>query len=101
MNVRTYVRVPYRPGAYLSSLDAARRLAVAAARTLLNLPYYLAAMTVETRPDSVVYQRHVGRTCGLPPIYARLIEAFERSPSSAALPLVECGVHTPFEIQRS
>ena len=37
------------------SLDAGRRLAVAAARTLLNLPYYFAAMNVESRRDGVVY----------------------------------------------
>ena len=38
LNVRTYVRVADRPGVYFFSLDAGRRLAVAAARALLNLP---------------------------------------------------------------
>ncbi len=37
LNVRTYVRVADRPGVYFFSLDAGRRLAVAAARALLNL----------------------------------------------------------------
>ena len=36
LNVRTYIRVADRPGVYFFSLDAARWLAVAAARTLLN-----------------------------------------------------------------
>jgi hypothetical protein len=40
LNVRTYVRVADRPGMYCFSPDAARWLAVAAARTLSNLPYY-------------------------------------------------------------
>ena len=42
LNVRTYVRVAERPGVYFFSLDAGRRLAVAAARALLNLPYHAA-----------------------------------------------------------
>jgi uncharacterized protein len=55
LNVRTYVRVAERPGVYFLSLDAARRLAVGAARALLNLPYYVAVMTVEHRGDEVRY----------------------------------------------
>ena len=56
LNVRTYVRVADRPGVYFFSLDAGRRLAVAAARALLNLPYYAAAMSVERREAAVHYQ---------------------------------------------
>ena len=56
LNVRTYVRVAQRPGVYFFSLDAGRRLAVAAARASLNLPYYAAAMTVEHREAAVHYQ---------------------------------------------
>jgi uncharacterized protein len=56
LNVRTYVRVAERPGVSFFSLDAGRRLAVAAARTFLNLPYYAAAMSVERRNDAVHYQ---------------------------------------------
>ena len=44
-----------QPGVYFFSLDAGQRLAVAAARTVLNLPYFSAVMTVETRGDTVVY----------------------------------------------
>ena len=47
LNVRTYVRVADRPGVYFLSLDAVRWLAVAAARMLLNLPYYAADMRLE------------------------------------------------------
>ena len=46
LNVRTYVRVGGRAGVYFFSLDAASVLAVRAARLLLHLPYYWAAMTV-------------------------------------------------------
>lgn len=56
LNVRTYVRVTDRPGVYFFSLDAARSLAVAAARTILNLPYYTAAMSVERRGDGLHYR---------------------------------------------
>ena len=55
LNVRTYVRVADRPGVYFFSLDAARWLAVAAARAFLNLPYYTADMTLERRGDGLDY----------------------------------------------
>jgi uncharacterized protein len=55
LNVRTYVRVADRPGVYFFSLDAARRIAVAAARVLLNLPYFTADMRLERRGDVVDY----------------------------------------------
>jgi uncharacterized protein len=63
LNVRTYVRVSDRPGVYFFSLDAGRRLAVAAARALLNLPYYAAAMRVD-RPDSAVHYQSARRSGG-------------------------------------
>jgi uncharacterized protein len=53
LNVRTYVRVGGRPGIYFFSLDAGSTLAVQAARTLLNLPYYTAAMTVREQADAI------------------------------------------------
>jgi uncharacterized protein len=63
LNVRTYVRVGERPGVYFFSLDAGRRLAVVAARALLNLPYYVAVMNVDSRGDVVDYRstRREGR----------------------------------------
>jgi uncharacterized protein len=56
LNVRTYVRVGDRPGVYFFSLDAASRPAVLAARTLLNLPYHSATMTVAPRADAIDYE---------------------------------------------
>ena len=63
LNVRTYVRVGDRPGIYFFSLDAGRRLAVAAARRLLNLPYYAASMTVNCLSHGVRYRSVRRATC--------------------------------------
>jgi uncharacterized protein YqjF (DUF2071 family) len=46
LNVRTYVRVDDKPGVFFFSLDAGNPVAVGAAKTLLNLPYYSAEMKV-------------------------------------------------------
>jgi uncharacterized protein len=54
LNVRTYVRVDDRPGVFFFSLDAGNVVAVHAARTLLNLPYYSANMTVAPQADGSV-----------------------------------------------
>jgi uncharacterized protein YqjF (DUF2071 family) len=55
LNVRTYVRIANRPGVYFFSLDAGRWLAVETARRFLNLPYFLAKMSVEATGDAVAY----------------------------------------------
>jgi uncharacterized protein len=55
LNVRTYVRVDGRPGIYFFSLDAGSMLAVQTARTLLNLPYYLAEMQAARNANGVAY----------------------------------------------
>jgi len=55
LNVRTYVRVGDKPGVYFFSLDAGSAVAVRAARTLLNLPYCTAEMTVDAG-DRVAYR---------------------------------------------
>jgi uncharacterized protein YqjF (DUF2071 family) len=55
LNVRTYVRVGHRPGIFFFSLDAGSSVAVHAARTLLNLPYYSAVMTVTAVSAAVDY----------------------------------------------
>lgn len=55
LNVRTYVTVDDRPGVYFFSLDAANVHAVAAAREMLNLPYFHAAMDVSREEDTVTY----------------------------------------------
>ena len=54
--MRTYVRVGRKSGVYFFSLDAASRIAVRAARALLNLPYYSAAMSIEGVGDGVNYR---------------------------------------------
>jgi uncharacterized protein len=55
LNVRTYVTAGGKPGVYFFSLDAGSTVAVRAARTLLNLPYFGAAMTADASDDRVRY----------------------------------------------
>jgi uncharacterized protein YqjF (DUF2071 family) len=55
LNVRTYVRVDGKPGVFFFSLDAGNPVAVSAARTLLNLPYYSAEMTTARVDGGVEY----------------------------------------------
>ena len=55
LNVRTYVRAHGKPGVYFFSLDANSALAVAAARKLFHLPYFVAAMNVEEQRGQFVY----------------------------------------------
>jgi len=56
LNVRTYVRVGDKPGVYFFSLDAGSSAAVAAARSLLRLPYYTAEMAIEAGGDTIAYR---------------------------------------------
>ena len=56
LNVRTYVIVDDRPGVFFFSLDAANALAVAAARAILGLPYYVASMNVREDGRLIRYQ---------------------------------------------
>jgi uncharacterized protein YqjF (DUF2071 family) len=55
-NVRTYVTLEGKPGIYFFSLDAASRLAVAAARRIYRLPYFPASMSIVRRDDSISYE---------------------------------------------
>jgi uncharacterized protein YqjF (DUF2071 family) len=55
LNVRTYVTLGGKPGVYFFSLDAASRLAVAAARLLVGLPYFTASMAVKRVGHGVRY----------------------------------------------
>jgi uncharacterized protein len=61
LNVRTYVRVNEKAGIYFFSLDAGSTLAVQVAKSLLNLPYYSAAMRVTVHADDIEYdsRRHM------------------------------------------
>jgi uncharacterized protein YqjF (DUF2071 family) len=62
LNVRTYVRVDDKPGVFFFSLDAGSAIAVAAARSLLRLPYFTAQMSVATA-DRIAYR---SRRCSEP-----------------------------------
>ena len=55
LNVRTYVRVGGRPGVCFLSLDAGSSVAVRAARAWLNLPYYVASMSLTPRGGAIEY----------------------------------------------
>lgn len=55
LNVRTYVTIGGKPGVYFFSLDAESALAVAAARSLLHLPYFTASMEVRCEGPRVEY----------------------------------------------
>lgn len=55
LNVRTYVTVGELRGVYFFSLDAASRLAVAAARAWFKLPYHHARMRVRRDGDTQHY----------------------------------------------
>lgn len=65
LNVRTYVTVQRKPGIYFFSLDAGNPLAVAAARMLFHLPYYIAAIDVDVEGACVRY--HSRRTASEAP----------------------------------
>jgi hypothetical protein len=56
MNLRTYVRVGDVPGIHFFSLDAASRVAVAAARVLYRLPYKYADMRVASADGGIDYR---------------------------------------------
>jgi uncharacterized protein YqjF (DUF2071 family) len=55
-NVRTYVHRHGEPGVYFFSLEAASRLAVAAARAAFALPYHFAKMRLEQAQGVVRYR---------------------------------------------
>jgi uncharacterized protein YqjF (DUF2071 family) len=67
LNVRTYVRVGDKGGVYFFSLDAESSVAVALARAMLKLPYYVASMDVSRQDGWVDYwcERHADG--GAPP----------------------------------
>jgi len=62
INVRTYVTIGGKPGVYFFSLDAESAMAVAAARSLLHLPYFTARMQLECDGPQVRYASR--RTAG-------------------------------------
>jgi uncharacterized protein YqjF (DUF2071 family) len=56
LNVRTYTTVDGKPGIFFLSLDAARRLAVTAARRAYRLPYFHATMTIAQAGAGIRYR---------------------------------------------
>lgn len=91
INVRTYVRAAGRPGVYFFSLDAAQWLAVATARVLFNLPYYIAEMTIERHADCIDYRssRRTGGPARFEASYESFGEPFEARPGSLEYFLTE------------
>lgn len=72
VNVRTYVTVDGRPGAYFFSLDAESALAVATAKSLLHLPYYTVQMDVRNNADQIQYtSRRIGNSAEPAELIAR------------------------------
>ena len=98
LNVRTYVRVGDRPGIYFFSLDAGSKLAVHAARTLLNLPYHFASTTVSHTAQGVQYRssRHSDPTAELSATYGPIGSRFAAAAGSLEYFLTEryCLYHT-------
>jgi uncharacterized protein YqjF (DUF2071 family) len=69
-NVRVYVHRDGAPGVYFFSLEAASRLAVAAARATFGLPYHFARMRLDERDGAVEYETR--RASGTQPrLFAR------------------------------
>lgn len=68
LNLRTYVSAHGRAGVYFFSLDAGSAIAAAAARLLLRLPYFPAAMRVERSGEEVRYESR--RTASPPAEFA-------------------------------
>ncbi|MFH5804943.1 YqjF family protein [Alienimonas sp. DA493] len=88
-NVRTYVtrrnaRGEREPGVFFYSLDAAKWLAVAIARTAWRLPYFRAAMTVTRDGDRTRYETR--RLWPGPRGAGGLIEVAATGPAGAAAP---------------
>lgn len=55
LNVRTYVHYDGVPGVWFFSLDANSSVAVLGARTVFNLPYFKARITLEEEGDKIIY----------------------------------------------
>src|SRR5215813_5206086 len=56
LNVRTYVTLEGKAGVYFFSLDAAKLMAVWAARTFYHLPYFHAEMSCRNDGESITYR---------------------------------------------
>ncbi|MGQ0764746.1 MAG: YqjF family protein [Gemmatimonadota bacterium] len=91
LNLRTYVTLRGRPGVYFFSLDAARLMAVAAARIIFRLPYRWAQMRIEIGGDRTVLYRSRRRrsTAALECSYRPAGAVYQALPGTADHFLVE------------
>jgi uncharacterized protein len=93
LNVRTYVTSGGKPGVYFFSLDAGSGLAVRAARTLLNVPYFEAKMTVDESNERVRYwstrEAASGPPAGFAALYRPIGDPFSPTPGSLEYFLTE------------
>jgi uncharacterized protein len=74
LNVRTYVTYGGRPGIWFLSLDAASRLAVAAARRFYRLPYFRARMSAEPDGQGFAFRSERVDARGRPAAFAARYE---------------------------
>jgi uncharacterized protein YqjF (DUF2071 family) len=91
LNVRLYVQKEGKPGVWFLSLDASSSLAVAAARTLVNLPYVRANMSLTPADGGFRFesQRRRGEPARFHAQYSPVGEMWEPSPGSLAHFLAE------------
>jgi uncharacterized protein len=86
VNVRTYVSVEGKPGIYFFSLDAASRLAVAAARRIYRLPYFPAQMSIDRAGGWISYRsrrtQHDAPAAELSARYRPVGQSFHPEPGS-------------------
>ncbi|HXK17893.1 MAG TPA: DUF2071 domain-containing protein, partial [Polyangiaceae bacterium] len=80
-NVRTYVLRNGEPGVYFFSLEAASRLAVAAARAAFALPYHHARMTLEQQASGWRYATYRSQGGAAHEVHYRALE-----PLAASMP---------------
>jgi uncharacterized protein len=82
LNVRTYVTDGEKPGVWFFSLDASSQLAVAAARRLYKLPYFLADMKFERRRRRMFYETVRDEKSAFSASYQPAGNVFEAQPGS-------------------
>lgn len=85
VNLRLYVERDGKPGVWFLSLDAANAVAVWAARRFFHLPYHLARIDFEVRPEGFTVASHRAVGAGTLAFHAAcrpVGEAFEAVPGS-------------------
>jgi uncharacterized protein len=82
LNVRTCVTDGEKPGVWFFSLDASSQLAVAAARRLYKLPYFLAEISVERHRGRFLYECVRDERTAFSGAYNPAGDVFEARPDS-------------------